>query len=269
MIRDLTESLEAFLGQPGLPPELAAASIRFERPTDPYVLTETTVNLFLFDIREDLELRNNEFVSRRSGNVVIQERPRPRITCTYLVTAWPVDGLDLPKQEHRLLSQLLVLFLGTPVLPAAFLTGSLVGQEPDLPLLIAQPGPEKNPAEFWTAVGNHLKASLFLSVTISLSVTPDATFPQVISSGIQINAEPLFFRIGGIVRDAASLPVSMAAVELLNAGRSTITNANGEWTLPAIAPGPYSLRATAGPLTRTLPITVPAPLGSNYDLQLV
>jgi hypothetical protein len=269
MIRDLTESLEAFLRQPGLPPELTASTIRFDRPTDPYTPMETTINVFLFDIREDLDLRSNEPVLRRVGNQVIQEKPRPRITCTYLVTAWPIDGLDLPKQEHRLLSQLLVLFMGTPLLPATFLAGSLVGQEPPLPLVVVQPGIEKNPAEFWTAIGNHLKPSIFLSVTIALPVSPDETFPGVISSGVQINAEPLTYRIGGTVRDAASNPVAAVAVELVNAGRSTTTNANGQFTLPAVVAGSYSLRVTAGASTRTRSITVPAPLGNDYDVQLL
>ncbi|TXD79119.1 DUF4255 domain-containing protein [Mitsuaria sp. TWR114] len=67
MLHEVTDSLEAFFKQPGLAPPLRDAAIRFDRPTDPYALDQTTVNLFLFEVREHLELRNNEPVTRRVG----------------------------------------------------------------------------------------------------------------------------------------------------------------------------------------------------------
>lgn len=268
MIRDLTESLEAFLNQPGLPPELAAATILFDRPSDPYAPAETTLNLFLFDIRENMELRNNEPITRRVGNQTFTQPPPLRVSCTYLVTAWPVEGLDAPKQEHRLLSQALSLFAATPTLPAAFLSGSLVGQEPPMPMLLAQPDGIRNPAEFWAALGGRMKASLLLTVVFSMPLGAEATFPAVISSGIRINTEPLFFRIGGRVTDAATNPVPGATVELVGRGRSTATNTAGEFTLAAVAPGSYTLRATLGPSTQSRVITVPAATGDDYNVQL-
>src|SRR5262245_6672000 len=139
MIRDLTESLEALLTQPGLPTELGNALIRFERPTDPYLPEQTTVNVFLYEIRENLELRSNELERVVVGAQTIVGPPPLRVTCMYLITAWPVGGNDLPQQEHRLLSQVLQLLAGTPVLPEVFLQGSLVGQDPPIPLLVAHP----------------------------------------------------------------------------------------------------------------------------------
>jgi hypothetical protein len=268
VIRDLTESLEAFLNQPGLPPELAAATILFDRPSDPFTPPETTVDLFLFDIRENLELRNYEPTTRRVGLQTFRQSPPLRVSCTYLVTAWPVGGLDLTKQEHRLLSQTLALFAVNPTLPAPFLTGALIGQEPPLPLMVAQPDGIRNPAEFWGALGGRMRPSLLLTVTFSMTLAEEEQFPAVISSGITINTEPIFYRIGGIITDSASVPVSAAAVELLGRGRSTVSNLNGEFTLAAVAPGNYTLRATSGVITQTRAITVPAPTGDDYNVQL-
>jgi len=268
VIRDLTESLEAFLNQPGLPAELAAATILFDRPSDPYAPPETTLNLFLFDIRENTELRSNEPVTRRVGNQTFTQPPPLRVSCTYLVTAWPVEGLDAPKQEHRLLSQALRLFAATPTLPGPFLSGSLVNQEPPMPMLLAQPEGIRNPAEFWAALGGRMKASLLLTVVFSMPVADEAAFPAVISSGLRINAEPLFFRIAGTVTDAAAAPAPAATVELVGRGRSTTTNSAGQFSLAGIVPGPYTLRATLGPATQSGAITVPAPAGDNYDVQL-
>ncbi|MDX2152654.1 MAG: Pvc16 family protein [Bryobacteraceae bacterium] len=266
MIRDLTESLEAFLNQPGLPTELAAAVVRFDRPSEPYTPTETTINLFLFDVRENLELRNNEPITRRVGMQTIIERPPLRVTCTYLVTAWPVGGLDLPKQEHRLISQVFQLFASSPIVPPAFLTGSLIGQDPPVLLVMSQPDGMRNPAEFWAAIGNKMKPAILLAVTFSMVAAPEETFPAVISSGIEINGVMLF-RIAGVVTDNTSTPVPDATVELIGRGRTTVTNSRGEWTIAAVAAGAHTIRAVAGPLNRTRAITVPAPAGSDYNVQ--
>ena len=52
MIRDLSATLDVLLTQPGLPLELAAAQIIFDRPTEPFNPPQTSVDLFLYDIRK-------------------------------------------------------------------------------------------------------------------------------------------------------------------------------------------------------------------------
>ena len=268
MIRDVTETLEAFLSQPGLPPELGNAQVSFDRPSDPFNPGQPTINLFLFDIQENVELRSNDPVIRRQGNVTFVQRPPARITCTYLLTAWPVNGPDLSKQEHRMLSQALALFMSTPTIPPAFLVGSLVGQEPPLPLMITHADGARNAAEFWAALGNRMKPSLLVSVTFSLTVGLEEDYPAVITHQINLNTES-FHRIGGTVRDAGNVPVVSADVRVLELPRSTVTNPRGEFTIPVVPAGNFTLRVTAGPLTTNKAITVPAPLGSNYDVQLI
>src|SRR4051812_48315659 len=99
MIRDLSETLKAILTQPLLPAELAATSVSFDRPADSFAPTTPTIALFLYDVRENLDLRTNELVTeRRNGKAIVQKPPR-RVVCTYLLTAWPVGGSDLALQE--------------------------------------------------------------------------------------------------------------------------------------------------------------------------
>jgi hypothetical protein len=274
MIHEVTESLEAFLKQPGLPPPLRDAAIRFDRPTDPYAIDQTTVNVFLFEVRENLELRSNESVTRRVGGQSLVEPPALRASCLYLVTAWPVGG-DLPKQEHQLLAQVLQLLAGAPTIPSAFLTPQLQLQEPPLPVMVVQPDGMRNPAEFWAAIGNRIKASLLVSVTMSLKVFDTAQYPSVITSGMHLKSVPggtdldaPFFRIGGTVRDAASVPVVDAGVRVVERGRSTFTDAEGRFSLSAIPGGNFTLRVTAGAVTQDRAIVVPAPALGGYDVQL-
>lgn len=275
MIHQVTESLEAFLKQPGLPPPLRDASIRFDRPTDPYSLDQTTVNLFLYEIKENLELRNNEPTVRRSGGQTFVDPPPYRVTCLYMVTAWPVDGTDLPKQEHQLLSQVLALFAGAPTIPATFLTPDLQLQEPPLPMVVVQPDGIRNPAEFWAAIGNRIKPSVLLSVTVGLQVFNTETFPTVITSEIRWKKHPdgtalevPLFRIGGTITDAGSNPIANAGVRVLERGRSTLTADDGTYSLSGLPAGTFTLRVTAGATTKDRSIVVPAPAAGNYNLQI-
>ena len=108
MIRDLSATLQAILSDPvmtGPFPELSHALIAFDRPDDTFRPTQTMLDLFLFDVRENMELRSNEpRMGRQNGQVLINQAPM-RVACTYLITAWPVGGTELALQEQRLLTQ--------------------------------------------------------------------------------------------------------------------------------------------------------------------
>ena len=88
---------------------LSPLKIVFSPPDEKFgqVLDQATVNLFLYDIRESLELRNNEPVIERKNGQVTTKR-RLRVACSYLVTAWSEKtgdtGLLL---EQKLLGQVL------------------------------------------------------------------------------------------------------------------------------------------------------------------
>lgn len=285
MIRDLSETLRALLDDPALAsafPELAAAQIVFDRPTEQFNPAQATVDLFLYDIRENLELRSSEpLLERHNGQAVIHPPPL-RVACSYLVTAWPVGGAELPLQEHRLLSQTLQALSRHPTIPASLLHGSLVGQQPPLPMLTAQADGLKDPADFWTAIGNKLRPSISLAVTIAMERFAPITAPMVITEEIRLgertgseeeqikpSTRQDLFRIGGRVTDAASAPVVSATVTLVETGLTTRTDADGRYILNSLAPGIYTLRMQAGATVKTVTITVPAPpAGSNYDVQL-
>ena len=86
-----------------------------------------------------------------------------------------MGGADLVLQEQRLLAQILQVFSSYPRVPASFLKGKLVGQEPPLPVMATHPDELKNPAEFWTAIGNKLRPSVTVTVTIGMEVVPPVT----------------------------------------------------------------------------------------------
>jgi hypothetical protein len=283
MIRDLSTTLQAILSDPALAtpfPELSRALITFDRPDDGFKPTQTTVDLFLFDVRENMELRSNEpKIEQLNGQAVIHRAPM-RVACTYLITAWPTGGTDLALQEQRLLTQALQVLSSYPMIPDAYLKGKLIGQQPPLPMMATHPDELKNPAEFWTAIGNKMRPSVTVTVTISMEVFAPVTAP-IAKTGLlrfgertAADAETLnpttkieSFRIGGKVTRGGSA-VSGAMVAVAGAGLSARTDDAGEYVLGAMAAGAYTLNVQSNGTTKQVNITVPASTGSNYDVQL-
>lgn len=175
MIDDLDESLKALLGR-----ELPAAisgqvSVSFAAPDDEFhsSVKLPAVDLFLYDIRENLELRSNdEFVQRDLDGTGTRTRAPVRVDASYLITAWPGSTeKDRPEDEHRLLGEVMQALLRHRTLPRAVLKGSLASQGLPLPVSVLQPGRLQSLGEFWQALGGKPKAALNYTVTFAVDVT--------------------------------------------------------------------------------------------------
>jgi len=127
-----------------------------------------TINLFLYDIREDAALQNNEpVVTRNNGGYKVAQPPL-RVACTYLVTAWCGPKEDDVLKEQSLLDQALMAFAKHPTIQKDFLVGDLSQQDPPVPLVTSLIDGLKNPVEFWTVVGYKLRPALIVTATISM-----------------------------------------------------------------------------------------------------
>lgn len=273
MIRDLSETLKAILQDPSVPPELAAADILFDRPADPFTPAKTTVDLFLYDIRENTELRSNEQVVERRGNQSITHPAPLRLNCSYLVTAWPAGGAELALQEHRLLSEVLVVFGQFPTIPPLYLQGSLIGQDPPLPMVALHPDALKNLSEFWTSLGNKLRASLTLTVTISVPLYADVpgflvTTRTAAIAPSQTAPPETLIEVGGRVLDMTAHGVPNAIVDILDMGLRQTSDSDGRFSFLQVPSGSHTLRAVAtGFQITTQPLVVPG-RSEDYEITL-
>lgn len=276
MIDDLSRTLKAVLHDPSFAvafPELNGAEIVFDRPLDPFTPPSTTVDVFLYDLRENLELRLNEVTTSRVGDQIVTHPAALRLACSYLVTAWPVGGADLPLQEHKLLTQVLCVLSRYPILPSTFLQGKLVGQDPPLPMVTLHPDALKNLAEFWSSLGSKLKPSLTVTVTISVPVYADVT--DYIVTTHETSYAPGFdslpetlLQFGGRVVDGISLPVMGALVQLLDMGLQEQTDENGQFNFANVTAGTHNLRVAAtGFKLQSQAVTVPD-MPNDYVIQL-
>lgn len=196
MIHDLDKTVEELLAQE-LPPELVSqVTISFATPDDQFPPTSVTlpaIDLFLYDVRENRELRNNEWiVERQSNGTATKKRSPVRVECSYLVTAWPSESAPNPAQdEHHLLGEVMKVLLRHSTIPAAVLQGSLKGQEPPLPAITLQPGRLQSLGEFWQALGGKPKAALNYTVTIGVEVHKAVeSGPPVIDKRLKFKSGP-------------------------------------------------------------------------------
>jgi hypothetical protein len=253
-------------------PELANIEIAFDRPSDPYSVSESTINLFLYDVRENAERRINERTWTRSNGQVVMHPPPLRVACSYLVTAWSVVPTEVELAEQRLLGQVLQVLSGFPAIPAWFLEGTaLDGQEPPLPMVTAQADGIQNPAEFWNAIGNKLRPSLTVTVTISMpvfeAITEDIVTTRFTGFDVGTGAvEETLIQIGGRVMDSSGKGIATAIVDILDAGLRTQTDPEGRYSFLRVPAGTHTIRVTAigfEPTTQSL--VVP---GNSEDYEI-
>lgn len=170
MITEIDESLSNLLrtkASIGSDVELA-----LDAPTRDWAARRTvpTIDLYLYDIREDLRRRSAGLVDvlGDSGRVVGRQEPSRVFKFAYLVTAWT----QRPQDEHRLLGQVLACLVRHDVVPADCLTPTLARQERPLRLQVAAPPPENRQIpDVWSSLGGDLKPSLDL--VVSMPFDPD------------------------------------------------------------------------------------------------
>jgi hypothetical protein len=165
LLGDLDKTLQEFLLEQ-LRPQFSEIQVYFDPPDMDFAKSHTGINLFLYDVRENRELRTNEWqIERRKNNTVVKRRPPVRVDCSYLITAWAGNDAE---GEHALLGAVMSVLVRFPTLPPSVLAGSLRGQEPALPAATLQPGRLQSLGEFWQAMGGKPKATLHYTVTIGV-----------------------------------------------------------------------------------------------------
>ena len=184
MLHELDSALRALVQQ-----EIAAngdVAIDLDAPTKEWAAhrNQPTINVYLYDIRQDLG-RNHfgEISVRDEEGLIAARRPQPKFfRLAYLVTAWTQRAED----EHRLLSALLATFLRHETVPMDLLSGSLAELGIPLPMAVALPPPQDRAlSDVWSALGGELKPSLDVSVIAPL--LPD----RAVDAGPPVRVEPV------------------------------------------------------------------------------
>jgi hypothetical protein len=184
MIHEVDEALRNLIRREAL--NGADVEVTFDAPTKDWSARRNspTVNVYLYDIREDLSRREVEYEEIRDGTGrVIERRPPPRrFKLSYLITAWT----QRPEDEHRLLAAVLGCFLRRDALPEDVLVGALADQPYALITHVGLPPPQdRNLSDVWSALGGELKPSLDLLITAPFDPR------RMVEVGPPVTAEPV------------------------------------------------------------------------------
>jgi hypothetical protein len=178
MLSSLDETIKQLLVKKGAV-DTGAIDISFEMPDREWSasLSKPTINIFLYDIRENHRLRGTEFsLTRDQNGNTTKKKNASRIDISYLVTVWANDIAD----EHRLLWHVLATLFRYQELPEDILSEPLSERKYPIITTCAQPdGLFNNPADFWSSLDNEIKPSINYVVTLPLDTDMAFTAPMV------------------------------------------------------------------------------------------
>jgi hypothetical protein len=286
MLADLDESIKKLLVEE-LPIKNGEIDVKFEQPKREWSakLTKPTVNFFLYDLRENVQLRRSGFDQMNGGNarqnLATMKKAPHKLDCYYMITTWAAE----PEDEHRLMTRTLIALFRHPTLPERVLQGTM--QHPKAPIntYIARHDKLTNPAEVWSALDNEMRPSVAYSLTITLDPWSEVTGPVVRTYTMragqsstlpdyqQLDGDDSGFErvyIGGTVRSKTKDKDPQSGLEVAIKGRGWFdtTDEEGQFTLGSMPPGEYTLVVwppKGKPKEKA--IVVPAPDG-DYDVEI-
>ena len=260
MFADLDETLRKMLIK-DLPIRNGEIEVSFEQPKREWSarLNRPTLNLFLYDVRENPTLRQHQMeraMGGKPGDTYASVKRTPfRVDALYMLTAWASD----PDDEHRLLARAMLALFRHPVLPADLLVDSLQSQPYDLQTRLASHDRLTNPAELWSALDNEMRPSISYIVTLAMDPWTAVTTPVVrtltLRSG-QAAGLPVEYSsregtllermdIGGVVKDPLQkgAPVAGIQVAIKGTGLFSTSDSQGRFVLGSLPAGEYVLVA--------------------------
>ncbi|TCO55781.1 DUF4255 domain-containing protein [Actinocrispum wychmicini] len=186
MIHEVDEAIRLLLVEGGVPG--GGGELAFEAPTKDWTARRNTptVNVFLYDIREDLTRRRTGTIEEydEAGMIVGWHDPPRWYHLSYLLTAWT----NRPADEHRLLADVLSCLARTDTLEQRWLTGTLAELGLGVSVETAGPVSEGRAAtDIWTALGGELKPAVDLKVTAPLAGQRTEAGPPV-TEGVVLEA---------------------------------------------------------------------------------
>jgi len=297
VLRDLIQSrVTALAGQ---------TQVGFEPPTEDWRLAvlgagEQRVNFYLYDLRENMQLRSNARTREMQQGWYVERPAPPRLDCHYVVTAWsPVTftpAVEPAIDEHAVLYDVLeVLMRHRPLsakevykLGVTIPSGQTLASVPeplrsDLPLDVVQVDGIRNLGDFWNTMKLPWKPALHLTVTIPVVLLePDIESPAVTTltgdyrqAQSAVKAEVLLTVGGRVLAGTPGEAVRGAWVQIVGlnppavqvVNRRLITGTDGRFLFSRLRQGRYRIRAIAagiGDVPRE--VDVPSETG-EYDVQ--
>ncbi|HEV2372555.1 MAG TPA: DUF4255 domain-containing protein [Streptosporangiaceae bacterium] len=230
----------------------AGIAIAFDPPNRPWIqaLKGPAVNVFLFDIKENVHRRDVMFekVTNEDGVVVARRSPPPRYDLHYTITAWAPNVLV----EHKILGAVVRCFGSMTTLPREVLPPALAALPYEV-LVSTGSGPKRG---MFINMGGDLKAGLELTITVPVPALPDLPAAPAVQQQPQLAVKPM----PGAGPAAASPAENPASRQPAPAPAPAQAPASAK---SAPGPGPAPAKSAPGPApAKSAPAPAPAPAQS-------
>jgi hypothetical protein len=264
MFHDLDASLTQLINDAPAAemPELHNADVSFVTPESTFAPGQLTVDLFLYEVRENRNLRDARPIVERNGDHFTTRRAPLRADCAYIVTTWAAGqpGAARVAAEHQLLGQALGWLSRFGALPDRYLQGTL--GSPDRvyppPALVAQSDPNHQAGDFWVAMGIPPRPAFGLTVTVELELGGPTRGDLVSIHTATVSGDVPWIGIGGRIVSIAGDAIEDAVVDILELSLRTRSEAEGRYAFPRVPPGTHTVRVVGqGFVPRTQPLVVP------------
>lgn len=272
MIRELDEVLRQLLIRE-IPVKNNEVDLAFDQPSREWSsrLSRPTLNIFLYDVRENQKLRQAQpmwQVKHNDDGSVTKHRKPVRTDLHYMITAWASEAED----EHRLLARTLLALFRNPFLPNELFPESLQRQPAPISILAAQYDELRNPTDVWNVLDNEMRPAIACIITLALDPYVPITAPLVRERVIRYRQRPLdelvapdsFWTIGGTVHSDRSL--EDVRLTLVERNRKVPLQPDGRFVIGHLQAGDYTLEiAVKDREPRHHKLTVPSP---DYELEI-
>ena len=264
MFNDVDETLRAVL-QADVPVNKAEIDIAFDRPTREWSgrLTRPTINLFLYDIREREELKDDTpIITRDEKGRAVKQSPARRIDLAYFITAWTKEADD----EHRVLGAVLASLYRQAVIDPKFFQGALQVTPYDVLSRVTPPNELVNPHDIWGVMDNEHHAPLSWVITAPLDVFKPTVGPLVRTKIIRVGNEDMA-QVAGIAHRKGDRTALLSGVKIAIDGTAfeAETDRDGEFTFVGVPNGDYVWKIQIDGKAIARKIKVPS---ASYDIEV-
>jgi hypothetical protein len=278
MIEEIDETLRKLLVRE-LPIKNGEVDVAFDHPNREWSarLSRPTLNLFLYDLRENPRLRQTQpswETQHFSDGTTFQRRKPFRVDLQFMITAWAAE----PDDEHRLLSRTLTAMFRFPFIPENLLSEGLLTQNKQIPLMVGQGNELQNLVDIWSVLDNEMHPALSCTVTVAIDPYQPVEVPLVRERQVRVGpsrrparqvldelTDPsAFYTIGGRVTSRSGSDPAALRMALVEQGLLVPIMSDGRFTIGHLRAGDYQLEVGGGESpARRYSIRVP---GADYEL---
>ncbi|MBA3532238.1 MAG: DUF4255 domain-containing protein [Ardenticatenales bacterium] len=236
-------------------------------------LSRPTLNLFLYDVRENNKMRQAQpfWDVEQNGKTATLQRKPVMINLHYVITAWATE----PEDEHRLLGRTLMTLYRHPYIPKDLLPEEIAEAKEDVIILKSQYDMLDKPSDIWSTIDNQWRPSIPMILTTPLMPFAPVIEPVVREREVRVGqidpatalpdrkpqlseqaGKSIYLTIAGQVRLGG--PVENLRVRLLEMARDVEIQPNGQFAIGKLRQGDYTLEVSAkGYLPKRRRVTIP------------